>query len=91
MAVEADLATTTAEDLIVVTGIVGCKDNVLRGDLQRLEAPKLEELIKLSDAFEQKTFAEKYFVVKVNAVQTSSNTGAKPKVKRTDDPVRCNE
>ena len=40
MAVEANLANATAEDPIVVTEIVGCKDNKLRRDLQKLEAPK---------------------------------------------------
>ena len=85
MAVEADLSNATAEDLIVVMGIVGCKDDELRRDLQKLEAPKLADIIKLGKAHERKTFAEKGFAVKVYAVQTS--TGAKPKVKRTDDPV----
>ena len=85
MAVEADLSNATVEDLIVVMGIVGCKDDELRGDLQKLEAPKLADIIKLGKAHERKTFAEKGFAVKVKAVQTS--TGAKPKVKRTDDPV----
>ena len=89
MAVEADLSNATVEDLIVVMGIVGCKDDELRGDLQKLKAPKLAHIIKLGEAHERKTFAEKGFAVKVNAVQTS--TGAKPKVKRTDDPVRRKE
>ena len=69
MAVEADLSNATAEDLIVVMGIVGCKDDELRGDLQKLEAPKLADIIKLGEAHERKTFAEKGFAVKVNAVQ----------------------
>ena len=85
MAVEADLSNATAEDLILVMGIVGCKDDELRGDPQKLEAPKLTDIIKLGEALERKTFAEKGFAVKVNAVQAS--TGAKPKAKRTDDPV----
>ena len=89
MAVKADLANATAEDLIVVMGIVGCKDDELRGDLQKLEAPKLADIIKLGEAYERKTFAEKGFAVKVNAVQASS--GARPKPKRTDDPVRRKE
>ena len=66
-------------------GIVGCKDDELRGDLQKLEALKLVDIIKLGEAHERKTFAEKGFAVKVNAVQASS--GAKPKAKRTDDLV----
>ena len=86
MAIEADLSNATAEDLIVVMAIVGCKDDELRGDLQKLEAPKLADIIKLGQAHERKTFAETGFAVKVNAVQTS--TGTKPKVKLTDDPVR---
>ena len=72
-------------------GIVGCKDDELRGDLKKLEAPKLEDIIKLGEAFERKTFAEEGFAVIVSAVQTSSNTGARPKVKQTDDPVRRKE
>ena len=72
MAVKADLSNATAEDLIVVMGIVGCKDNELRGDLQKLEAPKLADIIKLGEAYERKTFAEKGFAVKVNAVQAST-------------------
>ena len=91
MAVEADLANANAEDLIVVMGIIGCKDDDLRGDLQKLEAHKLEDIIKLGEAFERKTLAEKGFTVKVKAVQTASNTGAQPKVKRTVDPVRHKE
>ena len=83
MAVEADLSNATAKDLIVVMGIVGCKDDELRGDLQKLEAPKLAD-IKLGEAYERKTFA-----VKVNAVHTSP--GAKPKAKSTNDPVRRKE
>ena len=55
---EADLSNTTAEDLIVVMGIVGCKDDELREDLQKLEAPKLADIIKLGEAFERKTFAD---------------------------------
>ena len=51
MAVEADLANITVEDLILVMGIIGCKDDELRGDLQKLEAPKLEDIIKLGEAF----------------------------------------
>ena len=89
MAVETDLSNATAEDLIVVMEIVGCKDDELWGDLQKLEAPKLADIIKLGEAYERKTFAEKGFAVKVNAVQTL--TGVKPKVKQTDDPVRRKE
>ena len=59
MAVEPDLANATAEDLIVVMGIVGCKDHKLRGDPQKLEAPKLEDIIKLGKAFKRKTFAKR--------------------------------
>ena len=66
MAVEANLSNATAEDLIVVMGVVGCKDDELRGDLQKLEAPKLADIIKLGEAFERKTFAEKGLAVKVN-------------------------
>ena len=89
MAIEADLSNATAEDLIVVMGIVGCKDNKLRGDLQKLVAPKLADIIKLGEAHKRKTFAEKGFAVKANAVQATS--GAKPKAKRTDNPVRRKE
>ena len=71
MAGKADLAKAMAEDLIVVMGIVGCKDDELRGDLQKLEAPKLEDIKKLGEAFQRKTFAAKGFTVQVNAVQTS--------------------
>ena len=39
MAVEADFSNATAEDLIVVMGIVSCKDDEFRGDLQKLKAP----------------------------------------------------
>ena len=78
MAVEADLSNATAEDLIIVMGIVVCKDVELRADI-----------IKQGEAHERKTFTEKGFAVKVNAVQTS--TGAKPKAKCTDDPVRRKE
>ena len=53
MAVEADLSNATAEDLIVVMGIVGCQNDELRGDLQKLEAPKLQDIIKLGVAFER--------------------------------------
>ena len=67
MAVEADLANAGAEDLVVVMGIVGCRDDELRGDLQKLEAPRLEEIIKIGEAHERKQFAEKGFTVKVNA------------------------
>ena len=42
MAVEADLANATAKDLIVVMTIVGCREEELRGDLQKLESPKLQ-------------------------------------------------
>ena len=49
IAFEADLSNATAEDLIVVMGIVGCKDDELRGDLQKLEAPKLADIIKLRE------------------------------------------
>ena len=89
MAVEADLSNATAEDLIVVMGIVGCKDDELKGDLQKLEAPKLADIIKLGKAFKRKTFAVKGFAVKENVVQMSS--GAKPKAKRPDDPVQRKE
>ena len=75
MAVEADLSNATAKDLIVVMGIVGCKDDELRGDLQKLETPKLADAIKLGEAFERKAFMEKGFAVKFNAVQTSPNNG----------------
>lgn len=70
-------------------GIVGCKEDELQGDLQKLESPKLQDIIKLGEAFERKTFAKKGFTVKVNAVQSSGR--AKPKQKRprkqNDDPV----
>ena len=41
MAVEANLANATAKVLIVVMGIVGCWEEELRRDLQKLESPKL--------------------------------------------------
>ena len=44
---EADLANATAKDLIVVMAIVGCKDMEIRGDLQKLEPPKLQDFIKI--------------------------------------------
>ena len=47
MAVEADLANATAKDLIVVMAIVGCREEELRGDLQKLESPKLQDVIKI--------------------------------------------
>ena len=72
-----NLSNATADDLIVVMGIVGCQNADLRGDLQKLEAPKLQDIIKLGEAFERKPFTEKGFIVKVNAVQ-SSTQGAWP-------------
>ncbi len=97
MAVEADLASANPEDLIVVMGIVGCKEDELRGELQKLEAPKLEDILKLGEAYERKTFAEKGFTVKVNAAPVHQSGGARQKPqgnKRTnpnDDPQRRKE
>ena len=54
MAVETDLANATAEDLIVVMAIVGCREEELRGDLQKLESPKLQDVIKIVEAYESK-------------------------------------
>ena len=91
MAVEEDLSDATAEDLIVVMGIVRCQNDELQGDLQKLEAPKLQDIIKLREAFERKTFAENGFTLKVNTVQ-SSTQGVWPKQpKKPDDPVRRKE
>ena len=59
MAVKADLSKAMAEDLIVVMGTVGCQKDELRGDLQKLEAPKLQDIIKLGEAFERTTSAKK--------------------------------
>ena len=50
MAVKADLANSTAEDLIVVMSIVGWLEEEIRGDLQKLEAPKLQDVIKIGEA-----------------------------------------
>ena len=92
MAVEADLANATAEDLIVVMAIVGCREEELRGDLQKLESPKLQDVIKIGEAYERKTFAKKGFTVKVNAQQTTSGSGARPKQpKKKEDPARRKE
>ena len=68
MAVKADLANAKAEDLIVVMAIVGCREEELRGDLQKLESPKLQDVIKIGEAYERKTFAEKGFTIKVNVL-----------------------
>ena len=92
MAVEADLANATAKDLIVVMAIVGCREEELRGDLQKLESPKLQDIIKISEAYESKTFPEKGFRVKVNAQQTTSGVEARPKQpKKPEDPARRKE
>ena len=92
MAVKADLANATAEDLIVVMAIVGCREEELRGDLQKLESPKLQDVIKIGEAYERKTFAEKGFTIKVNVQQTSSSGGARPKqLKKPEDPARRKE
>ena len=53
MAVEADLANATAEDLILVMAIFGCQEEELRGDLQKLESPKLQDVIKIGEAYER--------------------------------------
>ena len=89
MAVEADLANANAEDLVVVMAIVGCKDDELRGDLQKLEAPKLEEIRKIGEAHERKTFAEKGFAVKVNA--SNAHQGARPKSQGGNQGSRPNQ
>ena len=59
--------------------IVRCREEELRGDLQKLESPKLQDVIKIGEAYERKKFAEKGFTVKVNAQQTTSGRGARPK------------
>lgn len=56
MVVVVDLANRTPEDLIVIMGIIGCLNNKVRGDLQKLEALTLQNIIKLGEAFERKTF-----------------------------------
>lgn len=56
MAVKADLANATAEELPVVMGIVGCQEEELRSDLQKLEAPKLQDVIKIGESYERKMF-----------------------------------
>ena len=92
MAVEADLANATAKDLIVVTGIVGCWEEELIGDLQKLEAPQLQDVIKIVEAYKRKTFAERCFTVKLNAQQTTSGGGARLKQpKKQEDPARRKE
>ena len=92
MAVEADLANATAEDLFVVMGIVGCQEEELRGDLQKLESQKLQDVIKIGEAYERKMFAEKGFTVKVNDQRTTSGGGAWPKQpKKQEDPARSKE
>ena len=73
MAVEADLGNASVEDLIVVMAVVGCKDDELRGDLQKLDRPNLEEVRALGEAFERKTFAEKGNAVRVAASSSSQS------------------
>ena len=58
--VEEDLSNAIAKDLIVVMGIVGCQNDKLRGDLQKLEAPKLQDIIKLGGAFKRKPLPRRY-------------------------------
>ena len=41
MAIEADLAYGIAEDLTDIMRIVGCKDDELQGDLQKLESQQM--------------------------------------------------
>ena len=92
MVVKAELANATAEDLIVVMAILGCREEELRGDLQKLESPKLQDVIKIGEAYERKTFAEKSFTIKVNAQKASSSGGARPKQpKKPEDPARRKE
>ena len=62
----------TEKDLIVAMGIVGCKEDKLRKDHQKMESPKLQDIIKLGEAFARKTFDEKGFVVKVKVVQSAA-------------------
>ena len=92
MAVEANLANATAEDLIVVMAIVGYREEELRGDLHKLDSPKLQDVFKIGKAYKRKTFAEKEFTLKVNAQQTTSGGGAWPKQpKKQEDPTRSKE
>ena len=92
MGVEADLASATAEDLIVVMAIIGCREEELRGDLHKLESSKLQDVTKIGEAYERKTFAKKGFTVKVNAQQTTSGGGARPKQpKKQEEPARRKE
>ena len=92
MAVEANLANATAKDFIVVMAIVGCREEELRGDLQKLEPPKLQDVIKIGEAYKRKTFAKKGFTVKVNTQQTTSGRGTRPKQpKKQEDPARRKE
>ena len=91
MAVKVDLSNATAEDLIVVMGIVACQNDELRGDLQNCEAPKLQDIIKLGEASERKTFAEKGFNVKVKAVQSSTQSARPKQPKKPVDPARQKE
>ena len=92
MAVEANLANATAEDLIVVMAIFGCREEELRGDLQKLETPKLQDVIKIGEAYERKKKSIKGFTVKANTQQTSPSGGARPKQpKKPEVPARRKE
>ena len=75
MALEANLSSATAEVLIGVMGIVGCQNEELRGVLQKFEAPKVQDIIKLGEAFEWKTIAEEGFKIKVNTDQSAPQGG----------------
>ena len=78
MASEADLGNTSVEDLIVVMSIVGCRDDLLRGDLQKLATPTLLEICEIGEAHERKIFAEQGHSVKVSLAGQSSRTPAPP-------------
>ena len=107
MAVEADLGNVSAEDLIVVMGIVGCRDDELRGDLQKLARPTLQNIMELGEAHERKIFAERGYSVKTAAVSHSkppannNSQGNRPiprnqnqqnrKLSANDDPIRRKE
>lgn len=69
-------------------GIVGCQEEELRGDPQKLEAPKLQDVIKIGEAYKRKAFAEKGFAVKVNAQQTTGGDARQKTAKETRGPSK---
>ena len=73
-------------------GIVGCEEDKLQGDL-KLKSPKIPDIVKLEEAFEQRTFAKKGFMGKVNVVQSLGKAKfeqSSPR-KQNDDPVHRKE